>query len=1045
MSLRTRLLSRGLREAGLALAALLCLTVSAGAQQFGRNKVQYDDFDWLVLHTTHYKIHFYPEERELVQDAARMAERWNARLSREFQHNLSEVKPIIFYADHPDFEQTNAVGGLIDVGTGGVTEPLMTRLIMPFSGIYKEDDHVLGHEMAHVFQFDVASARGGGGLAAMERLPLWMIEGMAEYLSKGRDDPLTALWMRDAALRGDLPSLKELSSPTYSGYLAYRYGEALWAFIGGKWGDRAVTDVYRFALREGPEGAIRRVLGVTSAQLGQQWITAVREEYLPLIQGRTRPDDAGKRVLGEGKVGDNNLGPVLSPDGRYVAFFGVRSLFSIDLLLADAHTGKIIRHLTSPLNDPHFDAISFINSAGSWSPDGKRFAFIVDAEGNDQIAIVDVASGNIERNYEIKGVGEVNSPAWSPDGTRIAFSGSAGGISDLYMLDMGSGQVTQLTNDKYGDLDPDWSPDGRTLAFATDRSEGTDFRTLKYEPLHIALFDVSTHQVRLVPGFAGATHINPQFSPDGKSIYYVANPDGFQDVYRTDLGTGQIYQVTRLATGVSGNTDLSPAITVASQSGDLMFTAFQNSGFDVYSRAAADAQGTPVTTTGPQVAAGVLPPVQAMSTSLVMQYLRDAETGLPPADTTFAVNTYHPGLALEYIGQPTLGVGTSSFGTMIGGGASAYFGDLLGNRTLGVAVQANGQVQDIGGQFFYENSAKRWNWAGVAGHIPYLTGYTDIVPTTGSVNGIPADGIIRQHLLRVYVDQAGLLTQYPISQTRRWEFSGQFTRYSYGTELRQFFLQGNSIIGEQQLKNDTTAFWGNLQGLSLVQASAAFVGDYSYFGFTSPVAGGRYRFEATPTTGTYTFTTLYGDYRHYFFFQPFTFAIRGLEFGRYFENTKTKLAEESNGALQPLFLGYPTLVRGYEYSNFSGAECTGSSSSSNSCPQFNRLFGSRIAVANLELRVPLFGVQQYGLIKFPFLPTDLSAFVNGGVAWGLDNTGPVKFEFARNTEDHVPVFSTGVSARFNILGYLIGEVYWAYPFQRPVKGGHFGFQIAPGW
>ncbi|MBX6366276.1 MAG: peptidase S9, partial [Gemmatimonadetes bacterium] len=154
---------------------VLACAPSASAQYFGRNKVQYETFDWQVMSTPHYRIHFYPAEREHTVDAARQAERWNARLSRTFQHRLSEVKPIILYANHPDFQQTNVISGLIEVGTGGVTEPLRTRLIMPFTGVYADDDHVLGHEMVHVFQFDIASSGVGGGLGSMNRLPLWMI------------------------------------------------------------------------------------------------------------------------------------------------------------------------------------------------------------------------------------------------------------------------------------------------------------------------------------------------------------------------------------------------------------------------------------------------------------------------------------------------------------------------------------------------------------------------------------------------------------------------------------------------------------------------------------------------------------------------------------------------------------------------------------------------------------------------------------------------------------------------------------------------------
>jgi hypothetical protein len=81
---------------------------------------------------------------------------------------------VVFYADHPDFQQTNVVGEELSEGTGGVTEGLRTRVIMPFTGVYADNDHVLGHELVHVFQYSVAEA-GPGGLARLGALPLWLI------------------------------------------------------------------------------------------------------------------------------------------------------------------------------------------------------------------------------------------------------------------------------------------------------------------------------------------------------------------------------------------------------------------------------------------------------------------------------------------------------------------------------------------------------------------------------------------------------------------------------------------------------------------------------------------------------------------------------------------------------------------------------------------------------------------------------------------------------------------------------------------------------
>ena len=176
--------------------SVIALPAGASAQYFGRNKVQYETFDFRILKTPHFDIHFYPEEGPAVEDAARMAERWYERFARLFQHEFEKPKPIILYADHADFQQTNTLSGRLSEGTGGVTESLKNRVIMPLTGSYADTDHVLGHELVHAFQYNLAESRSGSGIRGLMLLPLWVVEGIAEYLSVGREDALTAMWIR---------------------------------------------------------------------------------------------------------------------------------------------------------------------------------------------------------------------------------------------------------------------------------------------------------------------------------------------------------------------------------------------------------------------------------------------------------------------------------------------------------------------------------------------------------------------------------------------------------------------------------------------------------------------------------------------------------------------------------------------------------------------------------------------------------------------------------------------------------------------------------
>src|SRR3954471_19891291 len=82
---------------------LAALATPASAQYFGRNKVQFKQLDFQVLKTEHFDIYYYPAEREGINVAARMAERWRARLGRVLSHDLKGRQPLVLYASHTDF------------------------------------------------------------------------------------------------------------------------------------------------------------------------------------------------------------------------------------------------------------------------------------------------------------------------------------------------------------------------------------------------------------------------------------------------------------------------------------------------------------------------------------------------------------------------------------------------------------------------------------------------------------------------------------------------------------------------------------------------------------------------------------------------------------------------------------------------------------------------------------------------------------------------------------------------------------------------------
>ena len=1001
-------------------ACLLLFIVAGGvaqAQYFGRNKVQYDDFDFKVLETPHFKIYYYPEERDVVRIAARLAERWDARHEVILGHTLSGSQPLVLYASQPQFEENNIVGSL-GVGVGGVTEPIKRRIILPFAGPLNETNHVIGHELVHAFQYDIAGAGGSSlGGSAVEKLPLWFIEGMAEYLSLGPDDPNTAMWMREAVRNKKLPSFSDLNG---SDYFPYRYGQALLAYVGGRWGNKKIGDLLKFAGKKGDiHTAIDSVLSIKPDSLIKAWHVSLHTEYDSLLSRTRLPDSYGPVLISKKSGGGSlNVSPVLSPDGRQLAFFSERDLFSIDLFLADAATGKIKRNIFKAELDPHYQSLEFINSTGAWDPGGNRFVFSAVSKGRPVLTIVSVESGEVIENIPFKNLDEVFDPAWSPDGRFIVFSALNHGFSDLFLYNIETKSRTRLTDDAYADFQPAWSPDGKQIAFVTDRFT-TNLSDLAIGNYTLAVMDVGTRTIHQLKSFSDGKNIDPQWSPDGKSVFFVSDRNGISNIYQLHLQEDTVSQLTNLYSGASGITPTSPALSVAMNSGKIVYSVFENGNYSIY---ACDSLNKPVIASHRS-----LTPDPALLTQSVqpgdslLTLLHDPAIGRTP-DSSDHIEPYHSTLSLSGISGVSVGTGVDPFGTYLGGGATLLWSDMLGSENLATAlqVQSSGSITDIAALAAYENTAHRLYWGGAVEQVPYITG--GYATGYGTVNGEPAY-IEQDYLYREINREVSGILAYPFSEVLRTEFSAGYRNITFRQQVETIAISLNTGLGILDNTQDLPA----PSALNLGAFSSALVYDNSIMGATDPVLGSRYRLQISPNVGSLAWFDVLADYRKYFLpVRPFTLAFRMLHYGRYGGG-----AEDYR--LSPLYLGYPGLVRGYDVNTFSASEVAGTPGGN----VFDKIQGSKLLIGNFELRFPLLGALGLGEGYYGFLPIEMAGFFDAGVAWQNDDG---LWLFGGN---RTPVSSTGGALRINLFG-LVGEVDYIHPFNRPGKNWLWQFNLVEG-
>jgi Tol biopolymer transport system component len=979
---------------------LMLYSPPAEAQYFGRNKVQTARLDFRTMHTEHFDIYYYPEEENVTRQAARMAERWYARYSELLDHTFDRRQPIVLYASHPEFTQTNVSPGAISEGTGGFTERQRSRIVMPFAPGLGETDHVLGHELAHAFQIDIAK---GAHRNAFD-LPGWFIEGMAEYLSLGPSNAFTDMWLRDAKLHHRLPTVEQLQNPRY---FPYRYGHAFWSYLGQRFGDEIVGKLLRGKERN-VVARLEAVTGKTRDELTREWHASI-----PIAEGDPDVIVRPRQIITSSDGGRVHVAPAISPDGRQIMFVSERDRLSLDLFMADASSGAVVRKVISTAADPHLDSLQYIQSAGSWDAQGRRFVVAAVLDGGSALSIVEMNGTAPRRDIRLNGIGEIYNPSWSPDGTRIVFSAMKSGASNLFLYSVADGSVTQLTDDEFADLHPAWSPDGKTIAFASDRFT-TSLADLTFGPVRVALLDVDSRAIRpLTASMGRGKQISPQWSPDGKALYYVADSDGVSNIYRVELGTGDVRRVTSEPSGISGITATSPALAVASSTGKLAFNAYRDGRFEIQTLEQASAESAPIVTPAVPTSTTV---TYAFGT--LGQLLSNAHIGLP-ADSAFQTTNYDDHLRVESIADPYIGAAVGGDG-LVGGVLRASFGitfgDMLRDRQLQALIRVGTSKDDIAGQIGYINRRGRLHWGFIGGFVParFAGARRSIARTASLVTQEYAN-------LRYAHEYASLTARYNVSRATRFEFRAGARRTGYG-------WQTVTRVTDASTRKLVTRTLEELPGappVYLAEMQAAYVRDTAVLGPISPVLGHRIRLDVEPALGGLMFADVRLDARRYFMpVRPMTFAVRLEHTGRYGPDAR-------DGRLTPLLLGLQTLVRGYDLSTFAAERC---GLLATSCSMVDQLSGNRFAVMNLELRAPLLGLLT-GNLDYGSTPMEALLFADGAMLWTPHADAPIERD---------RFSSVGAGMRANLGGFVL-EFTAVRPFDKPRNGWTASFLIRPGF
>jgi len=661
-------------------AFLVALAAPLSAQfgYFGQNKIQYRRFDWRVLRGEHVDLYYYPEEEELGRVALAYAEESYDSLERRFNHAVTRRIPLIVYASHNDFEQTNILPFIPPEGLLGVTEFLKRRVAMPFRGSYAEFRHTLRHELVHVFQLSLAS-EVFGRYPRMRQvgMPLWWTEGLAEFFSSG-EDSRDEMVLRDMTVTGRLPGLPEL---TYAyGGLVYPVGGSIHRYLAEHYGEWRILQLYGDIWKYSSfDEAMAAIYGRSLEQLSEEWQYWMRQHYYPVVSTQLPLAISAKKLT------ELAIKPAAFqlPGDSVPSFLFFSPSSGYATIYAQTMNDPRKRPVVQGERSEQFESFHFFESRLDVNPEGIA-AFSSKYSERDALFFWNLKRERVVGRYQFPELVSILSPAWAPDGKSVVFSGlSVSGYSDLYRLWLADGRLERLTSDRYEDVDPTVSPDGRTVVFSSDRTAfgPTGARNL------FAL-DLGTGAIRHLT-YGSWRDETPRWAAHGR-IYFASDRDGTFQIYSID-STGAGRRETKTLNGA-----FDPQ-WVPGPGGGLLFGGFADLSFNIY---LAEPVGGADSVNTFALADSVPTPSWTWGELSHPQYAR---ADAVPYEKKFSLDF----AAGDAVVAPGLGAAQ---------GAVFLFSDLLSDHLLFLGLssfQGSGfgnLIDNVNGTVFYLNQSRRINW-----------------------------------------------------------------------------------------------------------------------------------------------------------------------------------------------------------------------------------------------------------------------------------------------------------------------------------------------
>ncbi len=563
---------------------LFCLwfgaMVSANAQnypsleQFGKNRIQYRNFNWKIIRTANFEIYFYQDGNTLANLTAQYAESEFDRITELLGYTPYNRIKIFLYNSPQELAQSNIGISIVGELDSREIDLAKSRLEIAFTGDQITFRKRLIHDVSMLFVYDMLY---GGSLkdalqsSLLLTLPDWFMPGIASYIAEGYSVDIDD-YMRDASVSRNIrrPNLLQ-------GHDAERVGHSIWNYIAQKYGRDNISNILNLTrIIRNEQSSIQSTLGVPYARFLREW----REYYANMAKATPSAggsDDATLPIRGGGR--EQILNDVkISSDKQWIAFSTVNDgKFNVEVYnTASKKRFSVLQGGYRLDGHATFTSTPLV----AWQRD-NNLAVVTDENGRSYLYIyTDLNKRPKQRSRQaINGLTQIVSIDASDDGGSLVMSADRRGQNDIFLYSINRGTYAQLTNDLYDDINPVFvGRSTRDIVFASNRSVDTlgvdkgSFRTVRdrYSLFRHEGGVRATSVTRLTDTLTNA--VRPIASSEN-TIYFLGTASGIQNLYRLSVGDSTaasvVNQVSAFPTSIR-QYDLIPA------NGGFVYSALRN-------------------------------------------------------------------------------------------------------------------------------------------------------------------------------------------------------------------------------------------------------------------------------------------------------------------------------------------------------------------------------------------------------------------------------------------------------------------------------------